>query len=1209
MELKNLFRQYLNFYINIGVQQDTPYLKKRSINLSNLIVLILVCVEIFVLIFISDNHNIQGVIETFISVAVYSFPVLLNLFRRHLNAKIYLSWIPPLYNVYIMILQVSGATAIPVSYYDGHRFYLLAFGCLPYLLFGRKELKYLGLSIIPSLLLLVLIDPVLSIAGIGYDEIGIKDSGYRFSNIRSILAYFFISASGFALRYIIDKSDDQNKQLIEALENKNVEIKKHANIELQKANDKLLNSIRILEEREFVLNQSQKIAKYGSWEYHIENGSKFLSDELLNIFGLSKNFDYNKISLSEYIQEPDRSIIDQANQSVIDSGESYDLIAKVKTPLDYNKWVRISGFPIVKNEKVIGIRGVCYDVTYFKEAEELVKEREYQYRSLFENAFDPIVVTDLEGNITAMNGSICDLLHYSKEELYNTDIKHYLDPMHKDIGIDLHTIKIGHYMSGNYKLRDRNDHPIDVEASIKNLDNNRIMIIIRDITEILKVQKLIMESEAKFKASFTFSAIGMAIVSLEGKFLKVNNQLCSILGYREDELLAKNYHDLGYKEDTYEDLKFFDEAIKGLRNSFKIEKRFAHKNKSLIWINTSCSLVKDSMGTPSYFVIQFENINQRKIAEIKLIERETQFRTLVEKALVGIYIIRKDYFEYVNDTFCRITGFSLNEILHKKHIAELVFEEDQNLVRNKIAKRLIDSADNRAYEFRLVKKNGEIRWVEVFGNKIPYKGEYAIIGSIIDISERKDFEREQALLASIVKSSDNAIISCDRKGFIKSWNPGAQRIFGYDENETRDKHLSFLLPADDKQANVDLDSALSINKSGEYLQLPGVTKKKGKIDLAFSISSIKNDAGRVVGISIVGIDETFRNQAEKIIRESEERYRTLVEKATEALVVLDTRRNRFVNVSDSAETLFKYSKEKLLTFGPGDISPEFQPDGNTSTDAANKWITEAVEKGTSKFEWTHLDSEGNLIPCEIRLVKLPSEDPVLIRASIIDITDRLEHERQLAEANKKIGELKLMALRSVMNPHFIFNVLNSIQYYITQNDRLNALNYLSTFSQLIRGVLNHSVSNKIKLEDEINLLKNYIELEKIRFENKFEYKIDIEANLDIDTIEIPSLLVQPYVENAILHGLNNKKGNGLLTITIYEKDDLVFFDIEDNGIGREASKKLNSQKITKHKSMGIKLTEERLKLINENKNVSVNIEDLYNGDIPTGTKVTIGIVA
>jgi PAS domain S-box-containing protein len=185
--------------------------------------------------------------------------------------------------------------------------------------------------------------------------------------------------------------------------------------------------------------------------------------------------------------------------------------------------------------------------------------------------------------------------------------------------------------------------------------------------------------------------------------------------------------------------------------------------------------------------------------------------------------------------------------------------------------------------------------------------------------------------------------------------------------------------------------------------------------------------------------------------------------------------------------------------------------------------------------------DGTMVSAEAFGSRIPYQGGNAIIGMLVDNTERKAREAELRDANKKIGELKLMALRSVMSPHFVFNVLNSIQFYIAKNDRLNAINYLSRFSKLMRSVLNHSVSNKIRLSEEVELLRNYIELEQTRFENKFEYAIDIDASLSADDIEIPSLLIQPYVENAILHGLYSKVDAGELKIRIFERDDIIMF--------------------------------------------------------------------
>lgn len=225
-----------------------------------------------------------------------------------------------------------------------------------------------------------------------------------------------------------------------------------------------------------------------------------------------------------------------------------------------------------------------------------------------------------------------------------------------------------------------------------------------------------------------------------------------------------------------------------------------------------------------------------------------------------------------------------------------------------------------------------------------------------------------------------------------------------------------------------------------------------------------------------------------------------------------------------------------------------------------------------------------------------------------DITEGLQNRRELADAHRAVAEYKLIALRSVMNPHFIFNALNSIQYFITKNDRLNAFNYLSTFSKLIRGILTSSKNSTVKLADEIEVLKHYIQLEMLRFENKFQFILNVDPEIDIENIEVQSLIVQPFVENAILHGLYNSERNGVLQLSIMnDTSGRIIFVIEDNGIGRKAARELRNKVNPLHQSVGITLTEERLRLINNNKDVDIFIEDLYEENQPAGTKVKIWV--
>jgi LytS/YehU family sensor histidine kinase len=200
-----------------------------------------------------------------------------------------------------------------------------------------------------------------------------------------------------------------------------------------------------------------------------------------------------------------------------------------------------------------------------------------------------------------------------------------------------------------------------------------------------------------------------------------------------------------------------------------------------------------------------------------------------------------------------------------------------------------------------------------------------------------------------------------------------------------------------------------------------------------------------------------------------------------------------------------------------------------------------------------------------------------------------------------------------MNPHFIFNVLNSIKAYIYQNDKKAAAEYLSKFAQLMRKVLDASNAPVIKLADELEALELYIQLETMQLEPTFEYHITTGTSTDTHSINIPSLIIQPFVENAIKHGLQHKQGHKQLFITTetLPGNQLLKITVQDNGIGRAASSKINSQRIN-HTPFATIASAQRLNLLNNNstQKVSVTFTDLYdNQGNSTGTiaQLTISI--
>lgn len=212
----------------------------------------------------------------------------------------------------------------------------------------------------------------------------------------------------------------------------------------------------------------------------------------------------------------------------------------------------------------------------------------------------------------------------------------------------------------------------------------------------------------------------------------------------------------------------------------------------------------------------------------------------------------------------------------------------------------------------------------------------------------------------------------------------------------------------------------------------------------------------------------------------------------------------------------------------------------------------------------------------------------------------LEETKKRLDLEKQYRSSELKALRSQMNPHFIFNALNSIQDYIIFNEKKLARTYLIKFSRLIRRFLEHSQIDSIPLSEEIEALTLYLELEKARFEDSFMYELDIDQDVHVELIQIPTFLVQPHVENAIKHGLLHKKENRKLIIRfkLDDKKSALICIVDDNGIGRKASKSINDKNILKPKSFATSANIKRIELLNKTRKnaICVKIVDKVNSD-------------
>ena len=221
-----------------------------------------------------------------------------------------------------------------------------------------------------------------------------------------------------------------------------------------------------------------------------------------------------------------------------------------------------------------------------------------------------------------------------------------------------------------------------------------------------------------------------------------------------------------------------------------------------------------------------------------------------------------------------------------------------------------------------------------------------------------------------------------------------------------------------------------------------------------------------------------------------------------------------------------------------------------------------------------------------------------------------KQEKLKMQFKHDLAEVQMKALRSQMNPHFLFNCLNSIKYYALEKDKDATADYLGKFSLLVRRILNNSKSDTIYLKDELDAIRLYIEIENLRLEDKFDYSIEVDPQVFKSNVKIPPMILQPYIENSIWHGLMPKQGRGHLLVRVKDLGKRIQCIIEDDGQGRRNAREMAAQQPTYRKSMGMQITKDRLRLIEEIHNLAIELDivDLVDSEgEPCGTRVVIEI--
>ncbi|MBL4643933.1 MAG: histidine kinase [Flavobacteriaceae bacterium] len=346
--------------------------------------------------------------------------------------------------------------------------------------------------------------------------------------------------------------------------------------------------------------------------------------------------------------------------------------------------------------------------------------------------------------------------------------------------------------------------------------------------------------------------------------------------------------------------------------------------------------------------------------------------------------------------------------------------------------------------------------------------------------------------------------------------------------------------------------------------------------------------------NVLGLAQVYLNkpQAEQTLLKAlkiskEHKVQNSVVKAYEYLAILYEKQNSY-------KKAFIYYRKAI------------EEDAKTFNDRNLKYIRELTtrqEKDRVANQIKNLAKQHEIT--QLQLTKSKNTLILIIVSSILICVLLFSFYKFRYYQNKtKILFLKQEALQSQMNPHFIFNALNSIKLYIINNEQKNAVKYLNKFAKLIRRILEASQIRETTLYQELETMEVYMSIENIRFLNEINYRTIIDPLVNTEQVYIPPLILQPFLENALWHGLSSKKGEKKIELSVHKKDDnFIEITIEDNGIGRKAAVKIKENKSIKRKSIGINLTKDRLKKFNSQ--YLLTYSDVHTNNLVTGTKVCL----
>ena len=467
-----------------------------------------------------------------------------------------------------------------------------------------------------------------------------------------------------------------------------------------------------------------------------------------------------------------------------------------------------------------------HEITERKQAEELFRKEQETLVSILEKAPYGIIVNDPGGKFVVINPEASRITGYTLEDIPTGKVwfkKAYPDPDYRTMVIETWKRDV------SKKTVDRAFTVCCKDGTIKELEFRSTLLpdgkgitMFSDITDKKRAVEALRQAEEKYRTIFENAVMGIYQSTPDGRYIAVNQAFARIYGYDSPQEMIETVTDIGRQ--SYVNAEDRAGLVALLEKHGVVEKfevQAYRKDKSTVWVSINARGVKDPEGNIMYLEGTIEDITERKHAEKALQESEGKYRSVVESSFVGFYIVQDDVYRFANEGFCEITGYSCDELIDKVNPLDITYSEDRALVESNPRKRVTGEAGHIEYVFRTVRKNGQVRYVKVFGTSLMYNGRRAAAGTIIDVTREKDLEQQ------LLRTQKLEAIGTLAGGIAHDFNNILISIMGFTEMvqddiapESREYHRLGLVLKGAHRGRDLVKQILTFSRQAEYEQKP-----------------------------------------------------------------------------------------------------------------------------------------------------------------------------------------------------------------------------------------------------------------------------------------------------------------------------------------------------------------------------------------------------